>query len=184
VDFDAAASVIARPGADPAIDIHAAAGVSADALDVVRQRALALFRLLTVGTGSREDVAVLAAPSPFQSSLHVPLATRGGIVGLSYLVSFRSDAFSEQDRRSLVDLATHAAGAYRRLDGTVRRLRVTPRQAQILSLIAAGLSDSAVAERLGVAHRTVRTHLDRLLREHGLHSRTEAVSAWLRGQQQ
>jgi len=40
-----------------------------------------------------------------------------------------------------------------------------------------------VASRLGLAHRTVRTHVDRMLREHGLRSRTEAVAAWLRGQQ-
>jgi DNA-binding NarL/FixJ family response regulator len=61
-------------------------------------------------------------------------------------------------------------------------LRLTPRQAQILSLIASGLSDKKIAARLGVAHRTVRTHLDRVLREHGLHTRAEAVAAWLRGQ--
>ena len=54
----------------------------------------------------------------------------------------------------------------------------------MLALIASGLSDNEVAMRLGLAHRTVRTHLDRLLREHGLRSRTEAVAAWLRGQQE
>ena len=71
----------------------------------------------------------------------------------------------------------------RRLEASVSRLRLTPRQSQVLALIASGLSDKEVAERLGLAHRTVRTHVDRLLREHGLRSRTEAVAAWLRGQQ-
>ena len=60
-------------------------------------------------------------------------------------------------------------------------LHVTARQAQVLALIASGLSDKEIAARLGVAHRTVRTHLDRLLHEHRLHNRTEAVAAWLRG---
>jgi DNA-binding NarL/FixJ family response regulator len=58
---------------------------------------------------------------------------------------------------------------------------MSARQAQVLALIASGLSDKEIAARLGVAHRTVRTHLDRLLREHRLHNRTEAVAAWLRG---
>ena len=60
-------------------------------------------------------------------------------------------------------------------------LHVTARQAQVLALIASGLSDKEIAARLGVAHRTVRTHIDRLLHEHRLHNRTEAVAAWLRG---
>jgi len=105
------------------------------------------------------------------------------VVGLTYLASFRPDAFSPEDAGVLTDLAAHASGAYRRLEASVHRLRLTPRQSQVLALIASGLSDNEVAMRLGLAHRTVRTHLDRLLREHGLRSRTEAVAAWLRGQQ-
>jgi DNA-binding NarL/FixJ family response regulator len=105
------------------------------------------------------------------------------VVGIVFVGAFEADAFSAGDEQVLAALAAHASGAYRRIEASLRRLRLTPRQAQILSLIASGLSDKQVAARLGLAHRTIRTHLDRLLREHGLHSRTEAVAAWLRGQQ-
>ncbi len=183
IDFDVAAAVIARPGGEPLVDVHAASHCSDETLRLVHDRALALFRLVAGGAQRQEDVATATAPSDLCSSLHVPLATEGRVVGLTYLASFRAGAFAAEDERVVAALAAHASGAYRRLEATLRRLRLTPRQAQVLSLIASGLSDKEVASQLGLAHRTVRTHLDRLLREHGLHSRTEAVAAWLRGQQ-
>ena len=59
-------------------------------------------------------------------------------------------------------------------------MHVTPRQAQILGLVASGLSDKEIATLLGVSPRTVQSHLDRLYLEHGLHKRSAAVAAWLR----
>ena len=61
-----------------------------------------------------------------------------------------------------------------------RTLHVTPRQAEILQLVASGLSDKQIASRLGVSPRTIQSHLDRLYLEHGFHKRTAAVAAWLR----
>jgi DNA-binding CsgD family transcriptional regulator len=183
IDFDVGAAVIARPGGEPLVDVHAAAECADAALESVRQRALALFRMVSGRPQKEDQAAHPPAPAPFRSSIYVPLATEGRVVGLTYLASLRPDAFSEQDERVLADLAAHASGAYRQLEASVRHLRLTPRQSQVLALIASGLSDKEVATRLGLAHRTVRTHVDRLLREHGLHSRTEAVAAWLRGKQ-
>jgi len=63
---------------------------------------------------------------------------------------------------------------------TINVMHVTPRQAQILGLVASGLSDKEIASRLGVSPRTIQSHLDRLYLEHGLHKRSAAVAAWLR----
>jgi DNA-binding NarL/FixJ family response regulator len=184
VRFDVGAAVIARPGTDPVVDVHAATSECSDqTLELVRQRALALFKLIVGGVRSEEDFLAQAGQLPLRSSVYFPLASEGGVVGLTYLASFGESAFSAEDERVLAELASHASGAYRRLESSVHRLRLSPRQSQVLALIASGLSDKEVASRLGVAHRTVRTHVDRLLREHGLRSRTEAVAAWLRGQQ-
>jgi len=184
VRFDVGAAVIARPGTDPVVDVHAATSECSDqTLELVRQRALALFKLIAGGVRSEGDFLGQAGQLPLRSSMYFPLASEGGVVGLTYLASFRESAFSPEDERVLAELASHASGAYRRLESSVHRLRLSPRQSQVLALIASGLSDKEVASRLGVAHRTVRTHVDRLLREHGLRSRTEAVAAWLRGQQ-
>jgi DNA-binding NarL/FixJ family response regulator len=55
----------------------------------------------------------------------------------------------------------------------------TARQQEIMALIASGLSDKQIAACLGLSPRTVRTHLERLFRNHELHSRTAAVAKWL-----
>jgi DNA-binding CsgD family transcriptional regulator len=56
--------------------------------------------------------------------------------------------------------------------------RLTPRQAQILGLAASGLSDKEIAMRLGVAHRTVRTHFEKLFHDQGIRNRAQAVALW------
>jgi len=74
----------------------------------------------------------------------------------------------------IAELAANASGVPA-AGSSVNRLRLTPRQSQVC---AHRLRDvrQEVAERLRLAHRTVRTHIDRMLREHGLRSRTEAVA--------
>jgi DNA-binding NarL/FixJ family response regulator len=59
-------------------------------------------------------------------------------------------------------------------------MNVTPRQAQILALLAAGLSDKQIAARLRVSPRTVQAHLDRIYLQYGFHKRAAAAAAWLR----
>lgn len=56
----------------------------------------------------------------------------------------------------------------------------TPRQDEVLALIAVGLSDKEIAFRLGVSPGTIRTHLKRLFRTHHWRSRTEAAAAWMK----
>ncbi len=57
--------------------------------------------------------------------------------------------------------------------------RFTPREAEIVSLIASDFSDKEVARALGISGHTLRTHLSRLYRRHGVHSRAAAVAVWL-----
>jgi len=60
--------------------------------------------------------------------------------------------------------------------------RITPRQQQILELVAAGLSDKQIAVKLRVSPRTVQSHLDRFFIQHDIHKRAAAV-AYLLAQQ-
>jgi ATP/maltotriose-dependent transcriptional regulator MalT len=57
----------------------------------------------------------------------------------------------------------------------VERLGITPRELEILGLIAAGLSNREIAERLFVSENTVKTHAARLFAKLDARRRTQAV---------
>ena len=59
--------------------------------------------------------------------------------------------------------------------------RLTARQRQTLTLLAAGCSTPQMAELMGLSEETVRNHVKRLLRTLGARSRVEAVAKGRRG---
>jgi DNA-binding NarL/FixJ family response regulator len=54
---------------------------------------------------------------------------------------------------------------------------LTNREQEVLQLLADGLDQRAIAERLVISPRTVATHLERIIAKAGVHSRAQAV-AW------
>ena len=52
---------------------------------------------------------------------------------------------------------------------------LTPRETEVLQLLADGLTNKAIAQRLGISDHTVKFHVNAILGKLGAQSRTEAV---------
>jgi DNA-binding NarL/FixJ family response regulator len=79
-------------------------------------------------------------------------------------------------QRRLVELAVVGPPA----TGAAERSRtaedgLTPRETEVLQLIAGGLSNHEIAERLVLSHATVKTHINRIFAKIGARDRAQAV---------
>lgn len=60
-------------------------------------------------------------------------------------------------------------------------VRLTPREASIARLVAAGATNGEVAVQLGIAERTVKNRLEDVFRKLGVHNRVHLVLWFQRG---
>jgi NarL family two-component system response regulator LiaR len=74
-----------------------------------------------------------------------------------------------------VEVHVPVAAAFVRNTARLEALGITPRELEILELIAAGLSTREIAERLFVSENTVKTHAGRLFDKLSARRRTQAV---------
>ncbi len=104
-------------------------------------------------------------------------------------MSVGCDAYITKDRAAgeLVEIirSLHAGGhtierdvasAFRTTNETVSNFRLTPRELEILALLAKGASTTEVAEASHISNNTVRTHVQRIISKLGAHSKLEAVA--------
>lgn len=74
------------------------------------------------------------------------------------------------------ELVARVRALLRRAPATPAEPRLTARELEVLELLAEGLSQQRIAERLVISPKTVGTHIERVLGKLGAHSRAEAVA--------
>lgn len=99
------------------------------------------------------------------------------VVGLDLVATVRRVASGE----SLIDGATRdRARASSSVDDRPALWRLTPREREVLDLLAEGLSNRHVAERLGLSEKTVKNHVTGVLAKLGLDRRAQAAALMTR----
>ncbi|WP_402839861.1 LuxR C-terminal-related transcriptional regulator [Microbacterium sp. GXS0129] len=106
------------------------------------------------------------------ASIAVSLHNQGFLldaVGLSTHLPLSSSGLSRTVERAITRLANFRVDRVADRTGLDRIL--TPRETEIARLAAEGLTDREISVRLGIAQRTVNTHVTRILRKLGVPSR-------------
>lgn len=86
------------------------------------------------------------------------------------MAAVEQPVFSPEVSRLLINRTLHPAS----------QIMLTPREQEILLLIANGLTNAEIAHRLSISPFTIKNHVSRLLSKLGVNSRTEAAVFALR----
>jgi DNA-binding CsgD family transcriptional regulator len=112
-----------------------------------------------------------------EHELKVWLPTASGCVrGFFFVRGPRDRDFDERDRELLELLLPHFAQIRARWEARRRPALLTKREAEVLELVALGLTNAEIARRLWVTPSTVAKHLEQAYPKLGVHSRTAAVA--------
>ena len=134
----------------------------------------AVARFATLGFPFEEALARLEI-ARVQAAAGSPLAVGSARTALATFE--RLGARSEADRAAalLRDLGVAGRGATRG-----DRDELTAREREVLQLVAAGLTNAAIAERLVISPKTAEHHVGRVLAKLGARSRAEAAALAVR----
>jgi len=74
-----------------------------------------------------------------------------------------------------------AAGPFERNEAAIRSLGLSPRECEILALLASGQSNKELARTLGISPNTVKTHVARVFEKLDVDRRVQAIekARWL-----
>jgi len=127
------------------------------------------------------------------SEMDVPLDVAGQRRGILQASSHQPDFFTERDLRFLtavsgwIGMVTQRAEVFEQGSIEAERrgerrfaddiARITRREREVVSLIAEGLSNAEIADRLGLSEGTVANHLEHILRKLVLRNRTQ-IATW------
>jgi DNA-binding NarL/FixJ family response regulator len=137
-----------------------------DAIDVIG-------KLTAAGAGR---VLVLTGEATASVAARVAEAGGAGLLLKSASLDELEDAVRKVADGEVVFGPEFLAGVLNRLTGRTPSAMLTARERQTLGHLADGATTTEMADRLGVAHNTVRNHVQRVLEKLGARSKLEAVA--------
>jgi DNA-binding CsgD family transcriptional regulator len=116
-------------------------------------------------------------PHGIEHELKLWLPARDGVHRGFFLVrgTGRRD-FTERDRAVLALVKPYLVDIRSRWEERHRPADLTRREAEVLDLVAQGLTNGEIASRLVISAATVRTHLENVFEKLDVHTRTAAVA--------
>lgn len=186
----------------PAASILVADGDASARAELARLLATAGYHVVEATAGD-EALALARTQKPFLAILEIPLSVLSGYevcralkseLGSSFPVLFLSGARTESydrvagllvggDDYLVKPYAPDELLARVRLheprpsaDALGTRANLTPREAEVLTLLTHGMSQAEIAVHLTISPRTVATHIEHVLRKLGVRSRAQAVA--------
>ena len=136
-------------------------------VEVTRAVAPAGVRVLVL-SASGEQVDVLEAVKAGATGYLVKSASAAELVDAVHRTAAGESVLSS-------GLAGLVLGEYRRTAAEDDAPKLTPRETEVLRLVAKGLTARQVAERLVLSHRTVENHVNNTLGKLQLHNRAQLV---------
>jgi DNA-binding NarL/FixJ family response regulator len=150
-----------------------------DGLETSRRiRSASTETAVIILTGSEDELAIGRA---IQAGAHGYLRKTVAIRELAEAVrrAHKGEPLNPQDE---IEFALRRLGRLRDRDDDVAKRfdRLTPRELQILQLLADGRPPDEIAAELGVSRNTLRTHIQNVLMKLGVHSKLDAIVAAIR----
>lgn len=201
--------VLVRQGIRAFLETHADLDIVGEAEDgtealrlcVAMQPHVALIDLVMPGGGIETTRAIReACPqtqvvllTSFEDPQQIVAAVRAGAISCLFK-DVDADSLADAIRKSaageavlhprvaghLVDALRHGATAGAEVLDTLSQ-----REREVLALMAEGMSNSEIADKLGIGEKTVKTHVSNVLAKLGVADRTQAaVFAWRAGMKQ
>jgi DNA-binding CsgD family transcriptional regulator len=131
-------------------------------------RTVILYALaLALGAAALESLEYRYVTRAFSTEIYIALIA-AGFVGLGLWAGRRLTP-------------APAAGPFERNEAAIRSLGLTPRECEILELLASGRSNKELARILGISPNTVKTHLASLYGKLEVQKRVQAIEKgrWL-----
>jgi DNA-binding NarL/FixJ family response regulator len=138
--------------------------------------------LLDVSGGGLDELPALAAALPVVALVAAELQGGDALAAGARAVVLR-DARADRIAAALVAAASGLVALDGALAAWIRPPAatatggeaLTPREVEVLALLAEGLSNKAIAQRLGISERTAKFHVESILGKLGAESRSEAI---------